>query len=125
MDKKTLRNDLILIFSLLITAVVCLVLVLVNQNKNHLVAKVSVQNEVVLTIDLSKMEENDYYVEGVHGTVHIHTKDGAIAIVESNCPHQDCVRMGYVSTTNRPIICTYNAVYIIIEGDSLNDIEVK
>ena len=125
MDKKKLRNDLILIFSLLITAVVCLVLILVNSNKSHLVAKVSVQNEVVLTIDLSTMEEKDFYVEGVHGTVHIHTKDGAIAIVESYCPHQDCVRMGYVSTTNRPIICTYNAVYIIIEGDSLNDVEIK
>ena len=125
MDKKTLRNDLILILSLLVVAVTCLVLVLVNQKKSNLVAKVSVQNEVVLTIDLSKMEEEDYYVEGVHGTVHIHTKDGAIAIVESNCPHQDCVRMGYVSTTNRPIICTYNAVYIIIEGDSLNDVEAK
>ena len=125
MDKKTLRNDLILILSLLLVAVTCLVLVLVNRTKNNLVAKVSVQNEVVLTIDLSKMEEEDYYVEGLHGTVHIHTKDGAIAIVESDCPHQDCVRMGYVSTTNRPIICTYNAVYIIIEGDSLNDVEAK
>lgn len=124
MDKKTLRNDLILIISLLVVAVLSLVLVLCLRTKKNLIAKVYVQNEVVETIDLSKKEENDYYVQGLKGIVHIHTKDGGIAIVESNCPHQDCVNMGYVYETNRPIICAYNAVYIIIEGQAINDVEI-
>ena len=125
MDKKILRNDLILILSLLIVAVIALVVVNVNANRTNLVATISVQDDVVEKIDLSKNEEKDYYIKGLKGELHVHTKDGAIAVIESNCPHQDCVRMGYVSTTNRPIICTYNAVYIIIEGDSLNDVEAK
>ena len=76
MDKKTLRNDIILIALLLLVMVIALVIVLATRQKDNLVATVSVQNEVVETIDLSKKEETDYYIEGLHGTVHIHTKDG-------------------------------------------------
>ena len=124
MDKKVLRNDLILIGSLLVLAVVSLVLVLTLKTKKNLQAKVYVQNEVVEVIDLSKKEEKDYYVQGLKGQVHIHTKNGGIAIVESNCPHQDCVNMRYVYETNRPIICAYNAVYIVIEGKANFDVEI-
>ena len=66
-----------------------------------------------------------YYIDGVHNQVHINVKDGAIAIVESGCPHQDCVHTGYVKESNRPIICAYNAVYIIIEGTSNYDVVVN
>ena len=125
MDKKVLRNDLILIGSLLFLAIISLVLVLTLKTKKNLQAKVYVQNEVVEVIDLNRKEEKDYYVQGLKGQVHIHTKNGGIAIVESGCPHQDCVNMGYVYETNRPIICAYNAVYIVIEGKAaINDVEI-
>ena len=125
MDKKKLRNDLILVASLLLVAISALITINViskNKNTSNLIATVSVQNTVVEVIDLSKREDKHYYVEGLHGQVHIHTKDGAIAILESNCPHQDCVHMGYVSDTSHPIICAYNAVYITI-GVSPNDVD--
>ncbi len=124
MDKSKLRNDLILIGSLLFVAIISLVVILTTRKKDNLVAKVYVQSEIVLKIDLSKKEDAHYYVDGLHDKVHIHTKDGAIAIVESGCPHQDCVRMGYISEANRPIICTYNAVTILIEGASTHDVVV-
>ena len=124
MDKKRLRNDLIVILSLLLVAVVSLVLVLVFKTSKNLTAKVYVQNEVVETIDLSKKEDHEYIIHGLQGDVTVHTHDGKIAVVKSNCPHQDCVKMGYVGETNRPIICAYNAVYITIDGDAINDVEI-
>ncbi len=124
MNKKQLRNDIILIGSLLLVAVICLVLLLTNRSRENLIARISVQNEVVETIDLSKKEDADYYIDGLKGKLHIHTHDGAIAVVESNCPHQDCVRMGYVKESGRPIICAYNAVSIVIDGDATNDVEI-
>lgn len=124
MDKKRLRNDIILISSLLLTAVVALVFVLCTRVKKNLVATISVQNNVVETIDLSKKEDADYYINGLKGEMHIHTHDGAIAVLESSCPHKDCVRMGYVKETNHPIVCAYNAVYIVINGTSANDVEI-
>ena len=125
MDKKLLRNDLIVICSLLLVTIITLVCVFVFRTKKNLIAKIHVQNEVVETIDLSKKEEKDYLVKGINGYVTVHTHNGSIAIVQSNCPHQDCVKMGYVSTSNRPIICAYNGVYITIEGASTpNDVEI-
>ena len=82
------------------------------------------QNQVVETIDLSHTDDADYYIDGLKGKLHVHVRDGAIAVVESNCPHQDCVRMGYIKETNRPIICAYNGVYIVIEGSSNYDTEI-
>lgn len=124
MDKKKLRNDIILILSLLVIAVVSLVVVNVNANRTNLIASISVQNNVVEKVDLSRNEEKDFYIKGLKGEVHVHTKDGAIAIIESNCPHQDCVKMGYVKESNHPIICAYNAVYIVIDGQSNYDVEI-
>ena len=124
MKDKKLRNDIILVASLLLIAVVALVIILSTRKKDNLIAKVYVQNEVVETIDLSTKEEKEYVITGLHGNVIVETKDGAIRVKESNCPHQDCVHMGYVKETNRPIICAYNAVYIVIEGASDVDVEI-
>ena len=84
-------------------------------------AKIMVQNEVVEVVDLSKEDDQDFYIEGTKGTMHVHTHDGAIAVV---CPHQDCVNMGYVKDSGHPIICAYNEVTIIIEGASSSDVEL-
>lgn len=122
MDKKTLRNDIILIASLLLVAIISLVLVLSSRQKNIYTAKVYVQNELRLTVDLRN--DGIYEIEGTKGNLKVEVKDHAIAVVESNCPHQDCVNMGFVSTSNRPIICAYNATYIVIEGTPTYDVEI-
>lgn len=122
MDKKTLRNDIILIASLLLVAIISLVLVLSSRQKNIYTAKVYVQNELRLTVDLRN--DGIYEIEGTKGNLKVEVKDHAIAVVESNCPHQDCVNMGFVSTSNRPIICAYNATYIVIEGTATYDVEI-
>ena len=101
-------------------------ILLINRAKSHLIAQISVANKVVEKIDLSKKEDKYYDIQGVNGKVKVHTKDGAIAIVESNCPHQDCVNMGYVSEAGRPIICAYNQVVITIVGaTTVNDVELE
>ena len=122
MDKKALRNDIILVASLLLVAIISLVLVLSSRQRNITTAKVYVQNELQLTVDLAKNDE--YIIEGTKGNLTIETKNGAIRVKESNCPHQDCVKMGFVNTSNRPIICAYNATYIVIEGSATYDVEI-
>ena len=125
MDKKKIRNDIILIVALLLTAVISLIIVSLKQSHQYSVASVYVQNKLVETIRLNQNSENDYYVHGLNGDLHIHTKNGGIAVVESNCPHQDCVQMGYVYSSNKPIICAYNACYIVIDGGNATyDVEI-
>lgn len=123
-DKKKLRNDIILIGSLLLVAVIALIIIFSTRKTQHLEAKVYVENTMVLRIDLSDGVDEEYTIQGKKTDVTISEKNGGIAITYSGCPHQDCVHMGYVKETNRPIICTYNAVYVIIEGSSDYDVEV-
>ena len=112
LSKKKITNDIILIGSLLVLAIVSLVIILTTRNKSNLIATVRVQNQIVLKIDLNKDEGKDFVVDGINGQVYIHVKDGAIAVT------------GYVNQTGKPIICAYNGVSITIEGNSSNDIEV-
>lgn len=122
--KKTLRNDLILIVSLIIVLLASLLVVLLTQKNKNLVAKIYVKNELVETIDLTKSEDKEFEIEGANGVLTISIKDHSIGVIEADCPHQDCVHMGYVNESNRPIICAYNQVYIIIEGNSNYDVSI-
>lgn len=125
MKNKTLRNDLILIISLLVVIVSALLTVLLTKKRNNLIANIYVKDEIVQTIDLKTAEDQKFKVKGTKGYVVVEIKDHAIGVVEANCPHQDCVHTGFVSETNRPIICAYNEIYIVITGDSSYDARIN
>ena len=122
--KKTLRNDLILIISLVVVLVGSILAVLLTRKKNNLVAKIYVKDELVQTIDLAKTDNTEFVIHGAKGDLTVSIKDHSIAVIDADCPHQDCVHMGYVKESNRPIICAYNQVYIIIEGNSNYDVSI-
>ena len=124
MDKKKLRNDLLLIVSLLVAAIIALIVILTRKTDKPLVARVYVTDAIVETIDLSDKTERDYTIKGKNGELIIHVHDGKIKVSKSNCPHQDCVNQGEVSDINHPIICAYNEVYIVINGDANYDVEI-
>ena len=76
------------------------------------------ENEISFTIDLQEDEEKDYPVYAFNSDkvlLTIHRIDHGVKVSSSTCPHKDCVQTGYVNVTNKPIICAYNQVYIIIE----------
>lgn len=116
--KKTLRNDLILIGILLALILGGLLAVLLTRKKDNLIAKIYVQEQLIQEVDLNTEPDHDFVIQGAKGKLTISIKDHSIGVKEAECPHQDCVHMGYVKETNRPIICVYNQVYIIIEGNS-------
>lgn len=124
MDKTKLRNDIILILSLLLVAAVTLIVLLTRTTPGKKMAHISVSNQEVEVIDLSKNEDKEYLINGTNGVLHVHTHVGAIAVIESNCPHQDCVHMGYISEAGRSIVCIYNQVIITIDGEPINDVEL-
>ena len=122
--KKDLRNDFILIASLVVVIIASFLAVFLTRKKNNLVAKIYVQNELKYTIDLNKQEDTEFIVEGAKGNVTVSIKDHSIGVVEADCPHQDCVHTGFIKESNRPIICVYNQIYIIIEGSSDYDARI-
>ena len=78
MDKKKLRNDIILIASLLLVAIISLILVISSRQKTKVFANVYVQNEPVLSIDLSKKEEKDYTVHGIKGDLTVQDRKSVV-----------------------------------------------
>ena len=122
--KKQIRNDLILIFSLVAVIAISFLAVFLTRKKSNLVAKIYVQNELKYAIDLYKSEDQEFEVEGAKGKVTVSIKNHSIGVIEANCPHQDCVHTGYVKESNRPIICAYKQIYIIIEGESSYDVRI-
>ena len=121
---KTLRNDLILIGSIILLIIGGLLAVLLTRKKENLFAKIYVKNELVQEVNLSTEKDHEFEIDGAKGKLIISIKDHSIGVIEADCPHQDCVHVGYVKETNRPIICAYNQVYIIIEGDSSYDVRI-
>ena len=122
--KKTLRNDLILIGVILALIIGGILAVLLTRKKNNLVASVYVQNQLIERIDLNGEQKREFIVQGAKGRLLVSVKGHSIGVLSAECPHQDCVHMGYVKESNRPIICAYNQVYIIIEGDSNYDARI-
>ena len=121
---KTLRNDLILIGSIILLIIGGLLAVLLTRKKDNLFAKIYVKNELIQEVNLMAEKDHEFEIDGAKGKLTVSIKDHAIGVIEADCPHQDCVHVGYVKETNRPIICAYNQVYIIIEGDSSYDVRI-
>lgn len=120
------RYDIILILLIASVAIGALLIFAFNKSTDDLSASIYVRDTLIQQVNLSEeTNERHFDIQGINGTLTISVKHNAIAVIESNCPHQDCVNEGYVTETNHPIICAYNGVYIIVvSSNSINDIEV-
>ncbi|MCI1244549.1 MAG: NusG domain II-containing protein [Bacilli bacterium] len=75
------------------------------------------------SIDLTKVDSGATYViqgamEGEKGLVTISVEPGRIAVKESHCPHQYCVKEGYISRPGQNIICAPNELLITLTGST-------
>ena len=45
-------------------------------------------------------------------------EDGRICMAEANCPHQDCVRTGWLDKSGQSAFCLENRVSVVVAGQS-------
>lgn len=125
---KKYKADIILICSLIIVGLLsCIIYFNFNSSSDHLVANITDSNNTLTQIDLSNESDNEREIEviGLHDDLKVGVKHNSIRVIYSSCPHQDCVKIGSVSTTNKPIVCLYNKVYIVlIDNSGGNDINI-
>lgn len=62
------------------------------------------------------LSENDEYVLAGEYENTIAVQDGRAAIIESNCPGEDCVHSGWISAASRSIVCLPNRAEVRIVG---------
>ena len=86
-------------------------------------AYVQIYQDGMLIKEMPLSEDISLKIAGKYNNV-IQIKDGRAAIVESDCPGEDCVHSGWIGSVGRSIICLPNRVEIRIVGDAEVDFAV-
>lgn len=82
-------------------------------------AAVEIYQDGRLIRTLSLAEDVEFSVDGkYHNTVSI--QNGKVAIIDSDCPGEDCVACGWASGSGRSIVCLPNGVEIRVVADGGN-----
>ena len=97
-----------------------------NSSENEsFVAEIRVGNSLQKSINLSNIHEySTEKIEGKHGVLTLGLKRNAIAVIESNCPLQECVHEGWITRSGEPIVCAYNAVLINVVSSSWGEVTI-
>ena len=80
----------------------------------ELTVSISVDGETVERCALSTYEGGTYESRGY--TLTVEEKDGAVSVVASDCPNQDCVHSGAISRAGQSIVCLPARVAVTLEG---------
>ena len=118
------RNAKVILLLLVLVGAACAAYVLLRPAGTGVVARITLDGELVEEIDLSAVTEPyTFTLEGPGGfTNTIQVEHGRIRVREAGCPDQVCVNQGYISDGTVPIVCLPNRLVIEIVGggDSLD-----
>ena len=110
------KGDLLAIAAVLILAIAVAVSYLPKDVSGPVKAEVYLEGELVKTLSLD--EDICFEVLGNY-TNEITVANGQISITASDCPGEDCVHSGAISSTGRSIVCLPNEVEVrVISGAS-------
>lgn len=112
MKKITLLDIIItIIFLLLIISIIGYQFFYKSNSKNILLIETN-KDKYFYYLDQDKTIE----VQGANGITVIEIKNGKFRFVSSPCPGKDCIKMGWVSISNYPVICLPNKVSAYIKS---------
>ena len=117
-DKKLIGILFIIVFCLF-----TLLFFLSSKEKKN--ALVYFEDDLLLTIDLSKKGNFYYEVDGLLGKVKLETIDGKIRVIEENSPNHICSKQGFINQSYEVLVCLPNKIVIKIEEQSEIDTIVK
>ena len=125
MDKSRLtfrKGDLLaIVLVLLLAAAVALLFLPHHGTAENTMVQIFQDGKLVQ--ELSLQSDQSILITGEYeNTVVI--RDGKAAIAQSNCPGEDCVHSGWISSPGRSVVCLPNRVEIRITGSSEVDFVV-
>lgn len=109
------KGDILAVAVPLLLAVILFFVWLPRQTAQPLRAEIYLDGTLVKVVSLTG--EQAFAVEGNYCNT-VRVKDGRIAISESDCPGEDCVRSGWIGTGGRSIVCLPNRVEIRIVAEN-------
>jgi len=122
---KKIRNDLILIFSILALALACF-LVFKACAKEGTTVLITVDGEVYKSLPL----DTDTVVEVISGdkgeyknTVTV--KDGRVSVSYANCPDGICESHRSIKHKGESIVCLPHKLVVTVEGGEVSDVDIS
>lgn len=85
-----------------------------RSQSGQLTVVISVAGEETHRVPLSDFTETT--VTGGSYTLRVSTRDGGVAVMDSDCPSQDCVHTGVITRAGQSIVCLPAQVVVHLEG---------
>lgn len=111
---KKLRNDLILILSLVIVVAIAFILYFTLSKKDNLEVCIYEQNNLVYCGSLNQEDKI------ICNNVEIIIKKDGVYVLESSCKDKVCIHQGKINRTGQSIVCLPNQVVIKLEGKAVD-----
>ncbi len=121
MKNKRLRNDIILICSVIVfTLIILVAITLINKTGSEVI--IEQNSKQVAVLDLNKDQEyNLYNGDKICNTVII--KNGEAYMIYADCKDKICVNHNKISKNNESIICLPNKVIVTVTNSKNNDVD--
>lgn len=104
-----------LISVILLAAVgICVFAVLSPAADKH-IAEISLNGEIIRTIDLNTAPDETFTVESELGTNTVSIRGGEISVTDASCPDKICVNHGPLKSELLPIVCLPNKLIISLK----------
>ena len=85
-----------------------------RSQSGQLTVVISVAGEETRRVPLSDFTETT--VTGGGYTLRVSTRDGGVAVTDSDCPTQDCVHTGTITRAGQSIVCLPEQVVVQLTG---------
>ena len=106
------RNDLILIFVLIIFSLIPLTM---NSDSAKKIAVIKIDSVIIRELDLTA--EEIFTVNANGGKNVISVRNGAVSVIEGDCTDKICVQRGAIKNVSETIACVPHKLLIMIESD--------
>lgn len=110
------RADLILLAVLAVIGVGLLILPSLLPQSDRLVAEVTVNGEIVLTLDLQTAAARETY--SLENGVVLVTENHTVAFLSADCPDKVCVQTGALSRVGEVAACVPTGTVVTVKGES-------
>lgn len=122
MNKKFLKNDLILIFSIIIISLLSVTIILLTSKHGNYVT-IEQNGTITAVLQINKNQKYNIYNEDneIENTILI--ENGQVSMIYADCPDKICEKHRAIKNNNESIICLPNKVIVTVTNGLENEVD--
>ena len=114
-----MKSNIKWIAAFFVVIIICAIIILVRKRMSDtaVVAHIVQGGKILYKIDLSKVDDPYELSIGCDdGNNTIRVEKGRICVIDADCPDKICVKTGYISDSQIPIVCLPHKLSIMVTG---------